>query len=513
AFVTFNQQIAAHLAVNVLTHDEPYCMADRYLEVSPPDVIWGNLGLNPYEKRIRMAISYAATATLIIFWSLPVAVVGIISNIEGLCYSESWLAWLCTLPPTIVGIMQGILPAVLLTLLMMILPIILRLLGRLEGIPTYTGLELSLMTRYFIFQVIHSFLIVTLSSGIMAALPSILSNPSSVAGLLGQYLPQASTFFLTYIILQGLSGVAGGFLNAFGLALYYVKLSLLASTPRSVYNIKYAPSTIAWGAVFPGVTLLVVITLAYSIISPVINGLACFTFFLFYLLYKYHFLYRHTQPPSADTGGLFFPKALQHVFVGMYVQQICLCALFFLAQDNGKPSAVPEGALMIVLIVITAGVHMIMNDSFGPLTKALPLIQAHRTFRNPEPSLALEGVNAGSGSKRKETADSGYAPSPIDEKSPVSSSSQSDIEHTSESDYDDAIFARLPDGTEDYGFAHPAISRPQRIVWIPDDSLGLGREEVQANKDAGVKATTQNARMDEGGKVDVTGSPVDLLKF
>lgn len=158
AFITFNQQIAAHLAVNALTHHEAYCMADRYLEVSPPDVIWGNLGLNPYEKRIRMAISYAATAALIIFWSIPVAFVGIISNIHGLCARESWLAWLCSLPPVVIGIIQGILPPVLLAVLMMLLPIVLRLLGRFEGIPTRTGLELSLMTRYFIFQVIVSIL-------------------------------------------------------------------------------------------------------------------------------------------------------------------------------------------------------------------------------------------------------------------------------------------------------------------------------------------------------------------
>lgn len=156
AFVTFNQQIAAHLAVNALTHHEPYCMADRYLEVSPPDVIWGNLGLNPYEKRIRMVVSYSATAALIIFWAIPVAFVGIISNIEGLCVRESWLAWLCKLPSPVIGIIQGILPPVLLAVLMMLLPIVLRLLGRFEGIPTRTGLELSLMTRYFIFQVIVS---------------------------------------------------------------------------------------------------------------------------------------------------------------------------------------------------------------------------------------------------------------------------------------------------------------------------------------------------------------------
>jgi hypothetical protein len=38
----------------------------------------------------------------------------------------------------------------------------------------------------------------------------------------------------------------------------------------------------------------------------------------------------------------------------MYVQQVCLCALFFLARNgSGKASAIPEGALMIVLIIIT----------------------------------------------------------------------------------------------------------------------------------------------------------------
>ncbi|KAG1745311.1 hypothetical protein EDB19DRAFT_1927258 [Suillus lakei] len=515
AFVTFNQQIAAHLAVNALTHHEPYCMADRYLEVSPPDVIWGNLGLNPYEKRIRMVISYSATAALIIFWAIPVAFVGIISNIEGLCVRESWLAWLCKLPSPVIGIIQGILPPVLLAVLMMLLPIVLRLLGRFEGIPTRTGLELSLMTRFFIFQVIHSFLIVTLSSGIVAALPSLLSNPSSIPSLLAQYLPQASTFFLTYILLQGLSGVAGGFLNAVALVLYYVKLFILGSTPRSVYNIKYGQSTVAWGTLFPTITLLVVITFAYSVISPVINGLACFTFFLFYCLYKYFFLYQYTQPPSADTGGLFFPKAIQHVFVGMYVQQLCLCALFFLAEDqNQKPSAVPEGALMVVLIILTAGYHAIINSSFGPLTKALPLSLAHKTFRHPEPSLDVRDVDGGSGSRRKETGaeEIEEGPSPTD-KPRTSSSTESGVEHAPHSDHDDVFFARGPDGTEDYGFAPPAASRPQRIVWIPDDTLGLGREEVQTNKESGVQATTQNAKMDEHGKVIVTGPPVDFVKF
>ena len=38
----------------------------------------------------------------------------------------------------------------------------------------------------------------------------------------------------------------------------------------------------------------------------------------------------------------------------MYIQQICLAALFFLARnEQDHAAAIPEGALMVVLIVFT----------------------------------------------------------------------------------------------------------------------------------------------------------------
>lgn len=181
-----------------------------------------------------------------------------------------------------------------------------------------------------------------------------MNNPSSVPSLLAQNLPKASNFFLTYIILQGLSGTASGFLQVVPLVLYYFKLFILGSTPRSIYKIKYTLRSVAWGTLWPSTTLLVVITLAYSIISPIINGLAWVTFYFFYQLWKYQFLWQLEQPTNRETGGLFFPKAIHHVFVGMYIMQICLAALFFLAENTQKkPSAIPEGALMVALIAFT----------------------------------------------------------------------------------------------------------------------------------------------------------------
>ncbi|KAJ2967127.1 hypothetical protein NUW54_g13601 [Trametes sanguinea] len=185
-------------------------MASKNVGVAPDDVIWGNLNMNPYEGRVRTAISWAVTIGLIIVWAIPVAFIGAVSNVHSLCATYSWLAWLCDLPAVIVGIISGILPPALLAVLNLLLPIVLRLLARFEGVTQRTTIELSLMTRYFLFQVINSFLVVTLSSGIIASLPDLVNNPASIPSLLARNLPKASNFFLTYVILQGLSGTGVG---------------------------------------------------------------------------------------------------------------------------------------------------------------------------------------------------------------------------------------------------------------------------------------------------------------
>ena len=46
-------------------------MSKRYIEQAPENVIWRSLGLNPYEQKVRQAISYAVTGGLIIAWSFP----------------------------------------------------------------------------------------------------------------------------------------------------------------------------------------------------------------------------------------------------------------------------------------------------------------------------------------------------------------------------------------------------------------------------------------------------------
>ncbi|KAG9125185.1 hypothetical protein FRC07_008627, partial [Ceratobasidium sp. 392] len=154
AFILFDQQIGAHIAAQITVHNEPYRMADKYTKAALADITEGSWNQS-VRCAVRRVLSDAATAALIMFWTIPVAFVSIISNVSQFCVKVEWLHWLCGLPSVVIGIISGVLPPVALAILFMLLSIVLRLLAHFEGIPCRTGIELSLMTRLFIFQVVR----------------------------------------------------------------------------------------------------------------------------------------------------------------------------------------------------------------------------------------------------------------------------------------------------------------------------------------------------------------------
>lgn len=496
-FIQFNNQIAAHMFQQCLQHHLPLRMSGRFTDCAPEDVIWSNLSINPFQAKARFAISWAITIGLIILWAFPVAFVSLISNVSYLCVEVSWLAWLCTLPGPVNGIIQGILPPVALAVLFMLVPIIFRLLATFEGIPMRQLVELSLMKRYFIFLVIHGFLIVTAASGLVAALPEIASNPGSAVTLLAQQLPSASTFFLTFLTVQLLAGPAGALLQIAPLVLYYVFLILLGSTPRKVFNIKYKMKSVQFGTVWPNISLVMVIGIGYSIIAPMINAFAAVGFALSWFVYKYLFTYVFEQPQSGETSGLFYPMAIQQIFVGLYIQQLCLTGLFFLARDaDGGVSAIPEAVFAIILIVITAAFHIVLNSGAYPLIRNLPLSLAG-DIDTKSPQLNGNGNGNGYHGDTKPRNDD-YEMSAIRGSSSTDRRAQPTRQLTREENRSGAN-----------AFNEPPAYEEAPVVWLARDGLGIGAAEVEDMQAKGVQASLQGAEMNEKGKVDVSRSPPD----
>ena len=56
-------------------------------------------------------------------------------------------------------------------------------------------------------------------------------------------------------------------------------------------------------------------------------------------------------------------------------------------------------------------------------------------------------------------------------------------------------------------FDHPASIEPQRVIWLPRDTLGLGEAEEAAIRTRGIGVSTKGAVMDGKGNVDVDAAP------
>lgn len=77
-----------------------------------------------------------------------------VANLEKLSKIVPFLSGLDDiLGPTAVGIIQGILPAVALSILISLVPVIFTFLSKSEGIPQNSFVELSVLHKFFFFQV------------------------------------------------------------------------------------------------------------------------------------------------------------------------------------------------------------------------------------------------------------------------------------------------------------------------------------------------------------------------
>lgn len=133
-FVEFTNQADAESAYQVLAHHQALQMTPKYIGVTPGEVVWSSLKVSWWQRVIRRFAVIGFISVLIIFWAVPVGVIGIISNISFL-QKIFFLQWIGLIPPIILGFVQGLLPSVLMSVLLSLVPIVMRCKLTLHGFP------------------------------------------------------------------------------------------------------------------------------------------------------------------------------------------------------------------------------------------------------------------------------------------------------------------------------------------------------------------------------------------
>ncbi|KAE8393186.1 hypothetical protein BDV23DRAFT_180791 [Aspergillus alliaceus] len=382
AFIQFNHQVAAHMACQSVSHHVPKQMAPRIVEISPDDVIWDNMSIRWWERYLRTFGILAIVIGMVIGWAFPVAFTGLLSQLSYLEEAFTWLKWISKLPEWFVSAVQGILPALFLAILMAILPLILRFLCRTQGVHTGMAVELTVQNYYFAFLFVQLFLVVAISSSFSTIINNV-TNVTSWPELLAENIPLSSNYFFSYMILQAMSVSAGALVQVVNLASWFILGPLLDTTARRKWARTTNLNQMQWGTFFPVYTTLASIGLIYCVISPLILVFNVITFGLFWFVYRYNTLY--VTKFRFDTGGLLFPKAINQLFTGVYFMEVSLIGLFFLVRDvQGTVACKGQAICMIVVLVLTVGYQILLNDAFGPLIRYLPITLEDDAVRRDE---------------------------------------------------------------------------------------------------------------------------------
>ncbi|RAH85473.1 DUF221-domain-containing protein [Aspergillus japonicus CBS 114.51] len=487
-FIEFHTQNDAQIALQTLSHHQPLHMTPRFIGISPNEVVWSALNLSWWQRIGRRFLVQGGLAALVIFWSIPSALVGTLSNISSLTDLVPFLGFLNDLPDVIIGLISGLLPSAALSMLMSLVPVICRACARCAGVPSDARVELFTQSAHFCFQVVQVFLVTTLTSAASAATAQIIKNPLSAKDLLAQNLPKATNFYISYFLLQGLTMSSMAVVQVAGAVVFKFITTFLDRTPRRLYRRWATLSGLSWGNVFPVFTNMGVIALTYSCIAPLILGFAFVGLYLVYQAYRYNFLFVYDL--RIDTKGLVYPRALQHLMTGLYLADICMIGLFAIK------GAIGPLIIMVIYLILTVLAHMSLNEALAPLNSFLP-----RTLDVEESAqLAKEEASAAS--------------TPLDTGLPhlhLKSKWQSVWRWFHPNLYRDyaAIRGKVPrdhveirysEAEQNNAYFEPCITSRTPTVWIPRDRWGFSQQEV-VDTDPLIPITNEGAHLSEKNKI------------
>lgn len=506
-FVEYENQARAQEALQSIRHHNVLTYQPRFTNVQPKEVLWRNLNLDP---SVRITYSYLAIAFItatIILWSIPVGIVGTISNISYLTDRIKWLRFIDDLPDPILGVLTGFLPPLILSTFVSYVPYFFRWVAKLSGQPTTVEAEKLTQHWFFAFQVIQVFLITTFSSGATTVVTKIANNPGSVPVLLAKNLPKASNFYLSYFIIQGLGSAPKAVLNYSDLLQYIFYDRVFDRTPRQKYNRITKMKGIGWGSVYPKFANFVVIAIAYSCIAPLVLGFAAAGLYLFYISYRYQLLY--AVQVKVEPRGACYSNAMQHLMVGIYLAELCLIGLFSVKEAAGPT------ALAAILFVVTVIYHITVNRYLSPLERFLPLNEVQSSDNeDEEQSLLASRPDQDDTANRTTQRIVRYSraafdklpsglldpfatlieprllPSVHDLREWLSNPAAGDDEHS-----------QLSDDEVKNAYLNPALTSKMPKAWIPKDEHGVSAKEIEENKAKDIPSTDDGASLDKDGNL------------
>ncbi|CAR26461.1 hypothetical protein ZYGR_0H02710 [Zygosaccharomyces rouxii] len=374
AFITFSCPAIAHTFDKLLTSGNIREWNNTLVGTNPHDIIWSNISVsNATIKFMRSALASTLCFLIIIGWVIPVAFIGLVSQIPYVASIIPLLSQVTTKSELVNDIIAGIFPVVTLVFITEFVPFILRWFSYLKCCRTGAEMEIDIQKWFFVFLFIHVFLVVTISSGISLVVERILYNPVSIPTLLAHDLPKSSNFFCSFVLIRGMAYSGGNLIQLKELLfeLFYYKITMY--NPHKRWKRMRNIPIFQWGSIYPIFSVLGCIGIIYSVIAPLILPLCCIAFALVLFSFKYLFIYQVEEGTPSETFGRLYPQALMQLYAGVYCMEFCMMGLFALSNSYKLCTC------MVVAFALTIVAHFKISEMYLSKVHGSPF-QTHSQF-------------------------------------------------------------------------------------------------------------------------------------
>lgn len=348
ALIFFNSRVAAATAAQTI-HAQ---MIDTWTVLEAPDpraVIWPNLSMRLYMRKIRQAIVYTVVFLTVVFYMIPIAFISAFTTLPQLVKLAPFLKKVVE-QPEIRTILQAYLPQIILLVFLALLPALLMFLSKSEGIASESHAMRAAAGKYFYFIVFNVFIGVTIGGTLWSQIKSILNHPKNIVSLLANSLPGNATFFLTFVALKFFVGYGLELSRLVPLIIFRLKKRFLCKTEEEI-KAAWAPGDIRFATRVPNDMLIVTIVLCYSVIAPLIIPFGAIYFGLGWLVAKNQML--RVYIPNYESNGRMWPHMHTRIIAALIVYQITMFGFMLLKEFYYAPFLILLVPISLIFAFVT----------------------------------------------------------------------------------------------------------------------------------------------------------------
>ncbi|XP_044983020.1 CSC1-like protein At3g21620 [Hordeum vulgare subsp. vulgare] len=368
AFVSFRSRWSAAICAQTQQTSNPTVWLTEWAP-EPRDVYWNNLSIPFVSLTVRRLIIGVAFFFLNFFYVIPIALVQTLANVEGIEKALPFLEPFIE-TPSIKSFIQGFLPGLALKIFLIMLPTILMFMSQFEGLVSQSSLERRTASKYFIFLFFNVFLGSIVTGSALEQLNTYLhQSANDIPRIIGVAIPMKATFFITYVMVDGWTGVALEVLRLRAFIIFHLKNFFLVKTEKDRED-AMDPGSICLYWSEPRIQLYFLLGLVYAVVTPLLLPFILVFFALAYVVYRHQIINVYNQ--RYESGAQFWPNVHLRIITALIVSQLLLLGLL---STKGLEEATPA---LLVLPVLTIWFHKYCKHRYEPAFVRNPLQEVMR---------------------------------------------------------------------------------------------------------------------------------------